>query len=249
VDEGGHQAKSSERKTSKFEPAAVRDAKVERDRSGKQAMSIVSYHARLDENLLEALQTNANHFWDLPADAGPADAELLYIDKDWSALSWLLSSKAREEQKQDAVQFALMRSKAAGEKLDDLAWDAAKAREASKLGVELVDTEAMPDEPALIAIEGRGPRDARLAHLGYGGRVFLPTEISNLSAALDRITESDLRAHFDPQAMEGFDVAGIRWTEEPPDVLETILIPIFNRLKAFFRRAALAGQYVLVVHG
>jgi hypothetical protein len=222
--------------------------KVERDRSAKQAMSIVSYHARVDEDLLEALQANADRFWELPEDAGPAEAELLYIDKDGSALSWLLSSKAREEQKHDAVQSALMRSEA-GEKLDALAWDAAKAREALKLGIELVDTQSMPDEPALIAIEGRGPRDARLADLGYGGRVFLPTEVSNLSAALDRITESDLRAHFDPQAMEGFDVAGIRWTKEPPDVLDAILIPILNRLKAFFRRAALAGQYVLVVHG
>jgi hypothetical protein len=212
-------------------------------------MSIVSYHARIGETLLEALQTNADHFWDLPEDAGPAEAELLFIDKDWSALSWLLSSKAREEHKHDAIQFALMQRKPGAEKLDNLAWDAAKAREASKLGVELVDTKAMADEPALIAIEGRGPRDARLAHLGYGGRVFLPMEVSNLSAALDGIAESDLRAHFDPAAMERFDVAGFAWTKEPPDVLDTILIPIFNSLKAFFRRAALAGQYVLVVHG
>ncbi len=199
-----------------FEPAAVRDTKVERDSSGTQTMSIVSYHARVGEDLLEALQANADRFWDLPEDAGPAEAELLFIDKDWSALSWLLSSKAREEQKHDAVRSALMRSEA-GEKVDALAWDAAKAREASKLGIELVDTKAMPDDPARIAIEGRGPSDPRLADLGYGGRVFFPTEVSNLSPALDRITESDLRAHFDPQAMEGFDVAGIRWTQEPPD--------------------------------
>ena len=212
-------------------------------------MSIVSYHARVGENLLETLQTNADLFWDLPEDAGPAEAELLFIDKDWSALSWLLSSKAREEQKHDAVLHSLMRSEAGGEKLDALAWAAAKSREASKLGIELVDTQSIPDDPALIAIEGRGPRDASLAHLGYGGRVFLPTEVSNLSAALDRIMESDLRAHFDPQAMEGFDVAGISWTEEPSDLLDTNLIPIFNRLRAFFRRAALAEQYVLVVHG
>ena len=112
-------------------------------------------------------------------------------------------------------------------------------------------SDAMPPfgHGRLIAIEGRGPRDARLAHLGYGGRVFFPMEVSNLSVALDRITESNLRAHFDPETMERFDVAGFAWTKEPPDVLDTILIPIFNRLKAFFRRAALAGQYVLVVHG
>jgi uncharacterized protein DUF1877 len=211
-------------------------------------MSVVSYHARVGENLLDALQTNADRFWDLPQDAGPAEAELLFIDKDGSALSWFCL-RTREERKHDTVQFALMQSKPGAEALDNLAWDAAKAREASKLGIELVDTESIADEPALIAIEGRGPRDARLAHLGYGGRVFPPTEVLNLSAALDRLTDSDLRAHFDPEAMERFDVAGLAWTKEPPDVLDTILIPIFNRLKAFFRRAALAGQYVLVVHG
>jgi hypothetical protein len=58
----------------------------------------------------------------------------------------------------------------------------------------------------------------------------------------------DLRAHFDPQVMEDFDVAGILWTEEEPDVLDAILIPVFNGLRAFYDRAARAGQYVLVVH-
>ncbi|HLG90139.1 MAG TPA: DUF1877 family protein [Alphaproteobacteria bacterium] len=212
-------------------------------------MSIVSYHARVDGSLLGALQTDPDLFCALPRNAGPAEAELLFIDKDWQALSWLLSAKAREEQKHEAVQFALMRRKDGAEKPDKLAWEAAKAREASELGIELVDTKLMPDDPALIAIEGRGPRDARLAELGYGGRVFVPTEVANLTAALDRITEADMRAHFDPQAMEDFDVAGILWTEEEPDVLDAILIPIFNGLKAFYGRAARAGQYVLVVHG
>src|ERR1700735_1109358 len=147
----------------------LRSLKTPRQRggSGRQALSIVSYHARVGENLLEGLRTNADQFWNLPEDAGPAEAELLFIDKDWSALSWLLSSKAREECKHDAVQLAVTLGKPGAEMLDNLAWDAAKAREASKLGIELVDTKSMADEPALIAIEGRGSRDARLAHLGY----------------------------------------------------------------------------------
>ena len=210
-------------------------------------MSIVSYHARVSESLLGALQTNPDLFWTLPQNAGPAEAELLYIDKDWRALSWLLSAKAREEQKHDAAFFALTRRPDA-DGLDKAAWDAAKAREASILGFELVDTEAMPDDPALTAIEGRGPRDERLAEIGYGGRAFVPTEVANLTAALDHITGADMREHFDPQVMEVLDVAGMMWTEEDPDVLDTILIPIFDRLKAFYADAARAGQYVLVVH-
>jgi hypothetical protein len=96
----------------------------------------------------------------------------LFIDKDWRALSWLLSAKAREEQKYEAVQFAVMRTPGA-KNLHGPAWDDAKLRKALELGFELVDTKLMPDDPALTAIEGRGPRDPRLAEIGYGGRVFL----------------------------------------------------------------------------
>ena len=213
-------------------------------------MGIVSYHARVDESLLEALQTTPDLFWELPEGSDPACAELLYIDKDWSALSWLLSSKAREEQKHDAVLHALMRCEAGGENLADPdAWRAAKVREDSKLGFQLVNMESMPDEPVLIAVEGRGPRDGRLHGIGYGGRTFVPDEVAGLSASLDGITEADLREHFDPQVMESHDVAGMLWTEEEPFVLDTILIPCFDRLKVFFRFAARAGQHVLVVHG
>ncbi len=212
-------------------------------------MSIVSYHARVSESLLGALQANPDLFWALPKKAGPDEAELFFIDKDWQALSWLLSAKAREKQKHEAVMFALALRERGREKLDRVARDAAKAQEAAKLGVEPADTELMQDDPALIAIQGRGPIDARLAELGYGGRAIAPAEVATLSAALDRLTEADMRTHFDPQAMEDLDVAGILWTEEEPDVLDTILIPIFNGLKAFYDRAARAGQYVLVVHG
>jgi hypothetical protein len=212
-------------------------------------MSIVSYHARVGEGFLEALRTNPDLFWELPQKAGPAEEELLFIDKDWRALSWLLSAKAREEQKHEAVQFAVMRSERGVAKSDRLPWGDARAQEASKRGIELVDTDLMPDDTALLAIEGRGPRDERLAEIGYGGRVFTPAEVANLAAALDPITEDEMRVTFDPRAMEDFDVAGILWTEEEPDVLDAILIPIFNRLKAFYGRAARAGQYVLVVHG
>jgi hypothetical protein len=211
-------------------------------------MSIVSYHARVGESLLDALQTNPDLFWALPQDAGPAEAELLYIDKDWRALSWLLSAKAREEQKHEVAFFALTR-RPDSDDLDKAAWDAAKAREASKLGFELVDTESMPDDPALIAIEGRGLEDERLTEIGLGGRAFVPTEVASLAAALDRIPAADMRAHFDPQVMEDLDVAGMMWTQDDPDVLDAILIPIFDRLKAFYADAARAGQYVLVVHG
>jgi hypothetical protein len=211
-------------------------------------MSIVSYHARVGESFLGALQTNPDLFWELPQKAGPAEAELFFIDKDWRALSWLLSAKGREEQKQEAVEFARRWTTSSGGKFGRFSAPSAKVQKTAGMVIDMVDTKLMPDDPALTAIEGRGPRDARLAEIGYGGRVFAPAEVADLSAALDTITDGDLRAHFDPQVMEDFDVAGILWTEEEPDVLDVILLPVFNSLRAFYGRAARAAQYVLVVH-
>ena len=125
-------------------------------------MSVVLYHARVDESTLEALVANPDLFWELPEHAAPAGAQLLYMDKDWPALSWLLSAKAREEQKHDVVVLAVSASRKGGEDLADPdAWEAAKAEEASKRGFQLVDTKSMPDDPALTAIRGQGPRDSR----------------------------------------------------------------------------------------
>ncbi len=49
-------------------------------------MSIVSYHARVSESLLDALQTNPDLIWTLPQNADPAEAELFSTDKDWQTL-------------------------------------------------------------------------------------------------------------------------------------------------------------------
>ncbi len=175
-------------------------------------MSIVLYHARIDASTLEALRADPELFWDLPQHADPGSVQQLYTDKDWEALCWLLSAKAREEQKHDVVGLALSLKRKDGESRG--AWDGAKAQEAAKRGFQLVETKSMPDEPALIAIQGRGPVEGRFLEIGLHAQIFTPDEVSALSAALDRITDADLRAHFDPQMMESLDVAGILWTEE-----------------------------------
>lgn len=211
-------------------------------------MSIVLYHARVDASTLEALQANPELFWELPQHAAPDGVQRLYTDKDWAALCWLLSAKAREEQKHDVVVHALSskRNDGAGHQSRE-AWQAAKAEEAAKRGFQLVDTQSMPAEPALIAIQGRGPEERRRPLIGLHTQIFIPDEVFALSAALDRITEADLRQHFDPQAMESLDVAGILWTEEDSDVFEKILVPVFERIRVLFRLAAKAGQHVVVV--
>ena len=211
-------------------------------------MSIVLYHARVDASTLEALQANSELFWELPKDPAPGGVQQLFTDKDWAALCWLLSAKAREEQKHDVVVHALSskRNDRAGDESRE-AWAAAKEQEAAKRGFQLVDTKSMPDEPALIAIQGRGPEERRLPEFGLHAQIFVPDEVSALSAALDRIADADLREHFDPQVMESFDVAGILWTEEDADVFEKILVPVFERIRVLFRLAAQAGQHIVVV--
>jgi hypothetical protein len=211
-------------------------------------MSIVLYHARVDESTLEALKENPDLFWELPEQGDPAGVQLLFTDKDWAALCWLLSAKAREEQKHDIAGRALsLRKNDDADHVGREAWRAAKTQEAAKWGFQLVDTESMPDEPALIAIQGRGPIERRFPRIGLHTQIFVPDEVSALSAALDRITDADLREHFDPPVMEALDVAGILWTEEEPDVFDRILVPVFGRITALFKLAAQARQHVVVV--
>jgi hypothetical protein len=212
-------------------------------------MSIVSYHARVSASGLSKLRDDPDRFWVLPQQTGPDGAELLYLDKDWSALSYLLSAKSREEHKHDTALQAVQRCERKGEDLSDAAaWQAALQREARNLGFALVDTRALPDDPLLVAIEGRGPEQQRLPGIGYGALVFEPAEVSRLSAALDRVTDADLRKFFDTKTMEMLDVAGMRWTQEQPSVFAEILVPCFERLREFFQRAAEAQQHILVAH-
>jgi hypothetical protein len=211
-------------------------------------MSIVLYHARVDDSTLDALQANPDLFWGLPDEAGPTDNQQLYTDKDWGAISWLLSAKAREEQKHQVVEFALSMNRKSSANLESRdAWKAAKREEAARRGFELVDAESMPDDPVLIAIQGRGTKHGRAPHMGLHAQTLVPDHVAALSAALDRVTEADLREHFDPRVMESLDVAGILWTEEEPDVFDKILVPGFERIRVFFRFAAQAGQHVVVV--
>ncbi|MFN3911304.1 DUF1877 family protein [Hyphomonas sp.] len=72
-------------------------------------MSIVAYYARVDEHEFEALQSNAERFWeiaempwDLAVPSEPGVCERLYIDKDWQVLCWLCSAVGRAEERHQA---------------------------------------------------------------------------------------------------------------------------------------------------
>jgi hypothetical protein len=79
-------------------------------------------------------------------------------------------------------------------------------------------------------------------------RVFKPDEVRKLSAALDKVTDADLRSTFDRKTMAKLDVGGMGWLEEPDAVLDEFLIPAFHRLRAFYADAAKRGHHVFVVY-
>ncbi|MBS0471098.1 MAG: DUF1877 family protein [Proteobacteria bacterium] len=210
-------------------------------------MSIVSYHARVNSERLAAIRSDPETFWTLPEHAGSESAEMLYLDKDWATLSYLLSQKARDEAGYMMALIAVQRRESE-DNSDDQAWRAAMREEARKLGFEFVDTRALPDDPLLIAIAGRGTDESRIADIGYGATIFTPEEVTGFAAELGKITMSDLRKHWNPKTMEILDVAGVLWTEEEPSVFDDVIVRCFERLQTFFQNAAEAKQYVLVAH-
>jgi hypothetical protein len=136
---------------------------------------------------------------------------------------------------------------------DDGKFAKALAEERQDLGVtsDANMTNAMPNDAALLAIEGRGAKNQRdeAINFGMGGaRVFSPSEVKALAEQLGRIPAAEMRLHFNRTEMARWDVGGLDWLGEPDSVLESILIPEFQKLQAFYRRAAETGHYILVVY-
>jgi hypothetical protein len=215
-------------------------------------MSIIAYYVHVDEAQLQAVREQPALIWNINSDPRFPKAALFDIDKDYDVLAWLLSEKKRKEQaRQIASYLAIGREEASGRAFDKAEFARVKAEELAKLGAKPQDTDALPTDAALEAIEGRGTpsqRDPKL-NLGMGAaRVFKPEEVRKLSAALDNVTDADLRRTFDRKTMAKLDVGGMGWLEEPDSVLDEFLIPAFHRLRAFYADAAKRGHYVFVVY-
>jgi len=215
-------------------------------------MSIIAYYIHVDEAQLQAVRAQPALIWNIESDPRFAQAALFDIDKDYDVLAWLLSEKKRKEHlKQLANYRAIHRDIASGGKLDNAEFDRVEAEELKKLGAQPENTDAIPTDIVLEAIEGRGTesqRDPKL-NLGMGSaRLFKPEEVKKLSSALNKITDTDLRKTFDRKTMAKLDVAGIDWLTEPDSVLDEFLIPAFRNLRAFYEDAAQRGHYVFVVY-
>ncbi len=214
-------------------------------------MSIIAHYVHVDEAQLQTVREQPALVWDINSDPRFAKAALFDIDREYDVLAWLLSEKKRKEQVRQAANYQAIQRDIAGKGLNRAEFDRVEAEELEKLGAKPEDTDALPTDPALEAIEGRGTpsqRDQKL-NLGMGAaRVFKPEEVRKLSAALDRVTDADLRRTFDRKTMAKLDVGGMDWLEEPDSVLDEFLIPAFHRLRAFYADAANRGHYVFVVY-
>lgn len=215
-------------------------------------MGITAYYVHVDAGQLKSLREKPALVWNIRNDSRFAKAGILSVDKDWQVLSWLASSKKRKEQQQSVAMMNVMSRKNSDELMnDDAKYEKALSQERAELGITAEDTNALPTDPILTAIEGRGiekQRDPKL-NFGLGGaRVFPPEEVKILAVSFSKFKESELRANFDRKVMAKFDVGGIGWLEERDSVLDEFLIPNFRQLSKFYQYAAKMNHYVLVIY-
>ncbi len=215
-------------------------------------MSIIAYYVHIDDTQLHALHEQPALVWNINSDPSFAKAALFDIDKDYDILAWLISEKKRKEQVQQIASYrAMNREIKAGANYDKAEFKRVLTEELAKLGARDEDTNAIPTDLALEAIEGRGTEEQRDPRLNFGmgnARHFRPDEVKRLSTALDSVTEVSLRKSFSRAEMAKFEVGGIGWLEEKDAALDEFLIPAFRKLRAFYSDAARLRHHVLVIY-
>ena len=210
-------------------------------------MSIIAYFLHVDDSQLSIVKERPAIVWQISADPRFRSAALVDVDKDWQVLSWLASPKKREEQSDYVARMNAIQ--VAGPTSDKASFESALRAERAKLGVG--EPGSLPTDDALAAIEGRGTEQQREPRLNFGlggARVFTPAEVTRLAASLAAISESNLRASFNRQAMAKFDVGGMDWLGEDDLVFSKFLLPSFRKLQNFYKDAASKGHYVLVIY-
>lgn len=215
-------------------------------------MSVIAYYVHLNAEQLERVRATPSKLWQMRSDAAFAGSELYDMDKDWQIIPWLLSEKKRNEQCWQTAQMKAFMRKDIDRKNKD-AFKRALDEERQKLGVtaSVEETNRMPDDAVLTAIEGRGTEDQRDERISFGmggARLFPPSEVKALWQELSKIEAKDLRGRFDRKEMARWDVGGLGWLQEDDSVLDMALIPTFKRFQEFYKRAADFGHYVLVVY-
>jgi hypothetical protein len=215
-------------------------------------MSIIAYYLHVNDTQLHAIQERPAVVWNVNSDPRFAKAALIDVDKDYEVVAWLLSEKKRKEQAHQVATF-----KAISHESDVKAnWSKAEfskvvAAELQKLGLEVEDTNALDTDAVLEAIEGRGTEAQRDPKINFGlgsARVFQPNEVKKLAAALEQVSDANLRKSFNRSMMAKFEVGGMDWLDEKDSALDDFLIPAFKRIQMFYMEAAKRSHYVLVIY-
>lgn len=203
-------------------------------------MSVIPVYVRIADGDLNDWRSNPEMIRSI-ASGQVAGAELCDVDKAYQAIAWLVSPVKREEQRRYAASLPDLSGIDPG---DSAAWVAAFAN------VKRADYSGLQPDLLLTAIEGRAPDDARDAQIQYGlgaACVFAPVVVQKIERALNAVTPESLHEHFNSDVMMKEKVDPEIW-DEGEVVFDQFLQPGFERLRAFFGRAASSGQNVVVVY-
>jgi hypothetical protein len=182
-------------------------------------MSVVANYVRLPPELLARWRNEPGLIDAICGNQYP-EAEHLDLDRAWDGLSWLLSEKKRQSK---AAHLSEDDTPTAAPAPPDIAW-------------RVLEGVATPEEPKL--------------NFGYGAaRVIDSATVVQASKHFNSLIQADLRSVFDPDAMDEHEIAPLIWQREGRAAVEDYLLPYFERLRAFLRRASEAKQPVVVFFG
>jgi hypothetical protein len=182
-------------------------------------MSVVANYVRLPNELLARWRNEPGLIDAICGNQYP-EAEHLDLDRAWDGLSWLLSQQKRQAKTAELSEDAPVEMP---KSRTDLAWRVIEGVEA-------------PEEPTL--------------NFGYGSaRVIDASTVVQASKHFSGLIQADLRAAFDADTMDEHEIVPHIWQREGREAVEEYLLPYFERLRAFLRRASEARQPVVVFFG
>lgn len=187
-------------------------------------MSITTCYGRVSTEEYDVMRASPEGLVQF-ADGTLPDEQCLYLDKAAPVIAWLLSPRERESQ----TQFA----------------QAVREREnAPVITAPLIS----PVDDALAAVMGIGEKDVKL-DMGLGpATVHRADRVALYAQLLAKIDEPQLREHLDFEEMESALLSVDGWLDEGEELFTEYVLPLFRRLKLFYKAAAEHQQVMLVWH-
>jgi|GEM_PF-5418146 len=217
-------------------------------------MSVAIYYVQVTLEQLQLIKEQPALVWGIESDARFANASMLNMDERWHAISWLVSEKKRAEQNEysAAMRVAAEEDRTGKQtRKDGEEFKKKVIKEMQKMGNKPVDIKKLPTDSLLAGIEGRGKQAPGLPdiEIGYGlVHILVPGEVKATADAFALVKESAIKAQFNRNTLEKYQVGGISWKAEPDSVLERNLLPSYRAISQFYQNAAKQQHYVLVFY-